>query len=118
MGGIHLAFEWLLLGPETACAQAASFAATTALEASSARVVFARLFTHPPDFSASMVLSRVHPFHQTGGPRIAACPPAHAYAWAGLKTTRNALLPDFPHRATSIPATPFLRLTQPSVRAG
>ena len=74
MGGVHLAFDWRLLGPETACAQAASFA----------RVVCALMSPPPPDFPASMVLSRVHPFHQIGGPRIDACPPAHAYAWAGL----------------------------------
>ena len=42
-----MAFDWRLLELETACVQAASFAATTALEASSARVVFARM--PPPD---------------------------------------------------------------------
>ena len=38
MGGIRLAFDWRLLGLDTACAQAASFAATTPFEAAIARV--------------------------------------------------------------------------------
>ena len=74
MGGIHLAFDWGLLGPETACAQAASFAATTAFEASSARVVFARMFT-PPDFRhLDNPTAPSDPFLGSFALRIAACP--------------------------------------------
>ena len=42
MEGIHLAFDWRLLGPETACAQAASFAATTAHEVANANLKVCR----------------------------------------------------------------------------
>ena len=50
-GDTWMSLDWRLPELKTACIQAASLAATTALEASCARDVFARMFT-PPRFSS------------------------------------------------------------------